>query len=109
MIDPGRLTKVTYYAVFDSEATGNFIIEGAPVVNKCIATNPVSITLPDGQRITSTHTFNLDIPWLPHSITAAHIVPGLLHSSLISTRKSCDAGSNMNLAKQDERYITKVH
>ena len=34
----------------------------------------------------------MDIPWLPHSITEAHIVPGLSQSSLISTRKFCDAG-----------------
>ena len=92
MTDTVRLTKAIHYAVFDSGATGNFIIEGTPVVNKCVDMNPVSITLPDGQRITSTHTCNLDIPWLPHSITEAHIVPGLSHSSLISTRNFCDAG-----------------
>ena len=92
LTDTVKLTKAIHYAVFDSGATGNFIIEGAPVVNKCVDLNPISITLPDGQTITSTHTCNLDIPWLPHNITEAHIVPGLLHSSLISTRKFCDAG-----------------
>ena len=69
------------------------------MVNKCVDMNPVSITLPDGQRITSTHTCNLDIPWLPHRITEAHIVPGLLHSSLISTRKFCDAGCKVEFSE----------
>ena len=35
---------------------------------------------------------NLDIPWLPDALTEAHIVPGLSHSSLISTIKFADAG-----------------
>ena len=99
MTDTIRLTKAIHYAVFDSGATGNFIIEGAPVFNKCIDANPVYVTLPDGQRSTSTHTYNLDIPWLPHSTTGAHIVPGLLHSSLISTRKFYDAGCKVKFSK----------
>ena len=54
--------------------------------------NPITITLPSGSTIQSTHTCNLDIPWLPHHVTEAHIVPGLAHSSLVSTRKFCAAG-----------------
>ena len=75
MTDVTRLTKAIHYAMFDSGAIDNFLIEGAPVVNKCIDTSPVSITLPDGQKITSTHTYNLNITWLTHSITEAHM-PG---------------------------------
>ena len=99
MTDPTRLTKVIHYAIFDSGATGNFLVEGAPLLDRCIDTNPVSITLPGGQKITSTHTCNLDIPWLPHSITEAHTVPGLLHSSLISTRKFCDTGCKVEFSE----------
>ena len=83
MTDATGLTKAIHYAIFDSGSTGNILIKGAPVVNKCIDTSPVSITLPDGQKITSTHTCNLDIPWLPHIITEAHIVPGLLQYTVI--------------------------
>ena len=54
--------------------------------------HPITITLPNGKVIQSTHTCNLDIPWLPAQITEAHIIPGLAHASLISTRKFCDAG-----------------
>ena len=82
-----KLVKNVAWAISDSGATGHFVVEGAPVINKQPATNPITITLPAGSTIRSTHTCNLDIPWLPHHVTEAHIVPGLAHSSLISTRK----------------------
>eukprot|EP00970_Alexandrium_tamarense_P017799 scaffold11398_cov137-Alexandrium_tamarense.AAC.1 len=56
------------------------------------AVHPLTITLPDGQCIHSTHTCNLDIPWLPPAATKAHIVPGLAHTSLISIKQLCDNG-----------------
>ena len=71
------------HAISDSGATGHFMVEGAPVTNIQRDLNPISITLPDGATLQSTHTCNLDIPWLPATVTAAHIVPGLSHSSLI--------------------------
>ena len=48
--------------------------------------------MPNGKNMTSTHTCNLDIPWIPTPVTEAHIVSGLAHASLISTRKFCEAG-----------------
>ena len=80
------------HAISDSGATSHFMIEGAAVINIQVDTSPITITLPDGATLHSTHTCNLDIPWLPATVTAAHIVPGLSHSSLISTRRFCDAG-----------------
>ena len=79
-------------AISDSGATGHFLVAGAPAVNIVPAAKPINILLPNGKRIRSTHTCNLDIPWLPAHMTEAHIVPGLSHSSLVSTRKFCDAG-----------------
>ena len=80
------------YALSDSGASGHFLVEGAPVTRKRVAKNPISIVLPDGSTVQSTHTCHLDIPWLPDKMTEAHIVPQLAHSSLISTRKFCEAG-----------------
>ena len=80
------------HAISDSGATGHFLVKNAPVTNKKIVRSPISITLPNGKTIKSTHTCNLDISWLPHTMTEAHIVPGLTHSSLISTQNFCDAG-----------------
>ena len=80
------------HAISDTGATSHFMVQGAPVINIQVDTSPITITLPDGATLQSTHTCNLDIPWLPATVTAAHIVPGLAHSSLISTRRFCDAG-----------------
>ena len=68
------------------------LLQGAPVVNKRPTSSTLKITLPNCKSIQSTHTCNLDIPWLPDALTESHIVPGIPHSSLISTRKFADAG-----------------
>ena len=72
-------------ALSDSGATSHFITEGAPVLNKRIDTNPITIRLPDGATLQSTHTCNLDLPGIHPEATRAHIVPGLTHASLLST------------------------
>lgn len=64
----------------------------APVNNKQIATTPITILLPDGATLRSTHTCDLAIPGLRPEATKAHIVPGLAHTSLLSTAVLCDAG-----------------
>jgi hypothetical protein len=86
--------------ISDSGATGHFLQKDAPVTNKQIAINPIKITLPDGNKITSTHTCNLDIPWLPDKITAAHIVPKLTHTSLLATRQFCDNGCEVTFTQK---------
>jgi hypothetical protein len=56
--------------IADSGATGHFLKNDAPVTNKQVAINPINITLPDGSKIQSSHTCNLDIPWLLDEITS---------------------------------------
>eukprot|EP00804_Cyclotella_cryptica_P007696 CCRYP_001319-RA/>CCRYP_001319-RA protein AED:0.61 eAED:0.61 QI:0/-1/0/1/-1/1/1/0/116 len=85
-------TRHQHYAIFDSGATAHFLVDGTNVVNRRPALKPLTIRLPNRKHIVSTHTCNLDLPCLPHTITEANIIPGLSHSSLISTRKFCDAG-----------------
>jgi hypothetical protein len=79
-------------ALSDSGASSHFIVDGANVINKRVDTNPITITLPDGATLQSTHTCNVNIPWLRDEATRARIVPGLAHSSLLSTASFCDAG-----------------
>ena len=55
--------------------------------------------------IQSTHTCNLDIPWLPNTVTKAHIVQGLSYSYLISTRKFTDSGCKVIF----DIYECKIH
>ena len=70
------------YAISDSGATGTFLVQGAPLVNKKLTSSPLKIKLLNGKMIHYTHTCNLDIPWLPNTVTEAHIVPDLSHSSM---------------------------
>ena len=73
-----------------------FLVEGSPVANLKIAQKPITITLPNCRTIQSTHTCNLDIPWLPDTMTEAYIVPGLA----LSTRKCCAAGCKITFDQQ---------
>jgi len=87
-------------AISDSGATSHFITAHAPVRNLQIDPNPITVTLPDGNTIRSTHTCNLDLPHLPDTVTQAHIIPGLAHSSLLSIARFCDNGYTVTYDKQ---------
>jgi len=107
MLNTTSIQRAIEWAISDSGATGHFIVEGAPIVNRKIAQFPIAIKLPDGKIIKSTHTGNLDIPWLPTTMTECHVVPGLAHSSLISTRKFCDAGCKVSFDEDECRVYFK--
>ena len=80
IFDKLKVCRAVKYAISDSGATGHFLVKDSPVVNKQPTMNPLKITLPNVKVIQSTHTCNLDIPWLPDRMTYAHIVPGLAHA-----------------------------
>ena len=88
----GRIKIAVDMAVADAGATGHFVLPGTPVIDVLPTSNPITINLPDGSVIRSTHTCRINIPWLPESATRAHIVPGLAHMSLISIAVLCDVG-----------------
>ena len=107
MFNTRRLVHLVKYALSDSGASSHFLIKGSPAVSIKVAEFPIAIKLPDGSIIWSTHTCNLDIPWLPHEMTEAHIVPGLAHSSLISTKKFCEAGCKVVFDETECRVYYK--
>ena len=80
----------TSNCVADTGATGHFITIHAPSFNQRPAKPSISVTLPDGSTIDSTHTAFLNIPQLPPS--ACHIFPTLASGSLISIGTLCDHG-----------------
>ena len=82
---PSTAPPLQHTALSDLGATSHFIADGAPVLNKRIDTNPITIRLPDGATLQSTHTCDLDLPGIRPAATRAHIVPGLTHASLLST------------------------
>ena len=92
MFNTKHLIHIVKDELSDSCASSHFLIKGSPAVNIKITEYPIAIKLPDGSIIWSTHTCNLDILWLPHEMMEANSVPGLEHSSLISTEKFSKVG-----------------
>ena len=79
------------HAIADTGATSIFIMDGVDVVNKRIAPTPLTINLPDGKKVKSSHVCDVTIPGLP-TILLGHIVPSLTVASLIGIRPLCKAG-----------------
>ena len=104
---PGHdsLQKLSH-AIMDSGATAIFIMEGTPVENKRVATKPLTINLPDGSKIKSTHCCDINIPGLPKTLTG-HIVPSLSIVLLIRVRVLCNAGCTVIFCKDHCDLIYK--
>ncbi len=81
----------TNQAIANTGATSIFIMEGADVDNKRIGTDPLTINLPDGKKVVSTHVCDIKIPGLP-TMLMGHILPSLKVASLIEIRPLCKAG-----------------
>ena len=57
-----NLQNIRKWAILDSGASSHFLVTGAPVTNKKVATNPIVVTLPNGDQVHSTHTGDLNLP-----------------------------------------------
>jgi hypothetical protein len=82
----------TPFAVADTGCTGHFITTDLPYTNKQLANPRISVIVPNGGVLRSTHTATLNLPGLPASACAAHIFPHLASGSLISIGQLCDHG-----------------
>ena len=74
-----------------------------------LAVCPLTINLPDGTKVMSTHTCDITIPGLP-KVLVGHVVPKLSIASLIGIRVLCDAGCEVVFKKTkcDVWYKGKV-
>ena len=72
-------------------ATSIFIMKGTPVKNLRWMNNLITVSLPDGTKVSSTHICDIDIPGLPTTLMN-HILPGITMASLIGIRILCKAG-----------------
>jgi hypothetical protein len=70
------ITIATTDAIVDTGATSIFIMKGTPIKNLRLADHLITITLPDGSRVVSTHICDIIIPGLP-TISIGHILPGI--------------------------------
>ena len=92
--------------IADAGCTSHFVTPRAPVINVKKAKIPITISQPDGRQLKSTHKCKLDIPALPKKAQAAHIVPGLAHTSLVSIKMLVDEGCNV---EYDSIYVKVFH
>jgi hypothetical protein len=56
----------------------------APCLNKVKSRNLLTVHLPNGATMESSHTADLDIPKLNAAASKAHVFPGMAHHSLLS-------------------------
>jgi hypothetical protein len=61
-------------------------------IHKRPTTRPISVTLPNGNRIVSSHQAQLPFPHLPVGAIDANIFPALQGQALLSIGTFCDAG-----------------
>ena len=94
-----------YLTIANAGATGNLMVKNAPVINVKPAENLITITLTNGQTIQPTHTYNLNIPWLPAIMTEAHIVPGMARLSLILIKNCFDGGCKVTYDSDEVKVV----
>jgi hypothetical protein len=84
----------------ESGCTGHFLLVNAPCLNKIKSRTPLTVRLPNGATMESSHTDALDIPELSAAASKAHVFPGMANHSLLSVGQLCDKGYIVTL-KQD--------
>jgi hypothetical protein len=94
-------------AIADSGCTSHFMCD----THHCENVNPagenaITVTLPNGQRITSTHTAILKWSHLPHQARQCHIFPQLQDKMLLSIGQLCDSGMTATFT-HNKLYIYK--
>jgi hypothetical protein len=87
-------------AILDSGCTSIFLSATAPCSNKQVAHIPLSVNMPNGTTIQSSHTCDLLLADLPTQSWKAHILPGLVHNSLISVGQLCDNGCSVTFTQE---------
>jgi hypothetical protein len=86
--------------IIDSDCTSIFLSATAPCNNIQEAHVPLSVNMPNGTTIQSSHTCGLLLTYLPPQARKAHILPGLVHNSLISVGQLCDNGCNVTFTQE---------
>jgi hypothetical protein len=77
------LLKQHETAIVDSGCTGHFLLVNVPCLNKVKSETPLTVHLPNGATVESSHTADLDIPELNAAESKAHVFPGMTHHSLL--------------------------
>jgi hypothetical protein len=73
-------------------------MEGTPVINKRVTTNPLTVLLANGRQVSLTHICNIHIEGLPFPLTG-HIIPGLSIASLSGIHVLTEVGCEVTFTK----------
>jgi hypothetical protein len=93
-------------ATLDSGCTSNFLSAAAPCIDKQPAHVPLNVNMPNGTTIQSSHTCNLLLTDMPPQARQAHILPGLVHNSLISVGQLCNNECSVTFT-QDQVIVSR--
>jgi hypothetical protein len=70
--------------IVESGCTGHLLLVNAPCLSKVKSQNPLTVRLPNGATMESTHTEEFDIPEINKAASIAHVLPGMTNHSLLS-------------------------
>jgi hypothetical protein len=70
----------------------HFLLVNAPCLNRVKSRTLLTVRLPNGATMESSHTAELDIPELNAAASKAHVFPGMANHSLLSVGQLCDEG-----------------
>ena len=76
-------TNLFNYAIVDSGTSSHMITPNTPCINKLVS-NGLNIRLPNDTFTKSTHTADLDLPFLDKQAKNSHVVPAFKDYSLFS-------------------------
>jgi hypothetical protein len=79
-------------AILYSGCTGHFVLVNAPCLSKVKSQNPLTVRLPNGATMESTHTAALDIPELNKAASIAQVFQGMANHSLLLVGQLCNEG-----------------
>jgi hypothetical protein len=92
MSTPPPLLKPHETAIVDSGCTDHFLLVNAPCLNTFKSQNPLTVRLPNGATMDSSHTAALEIPELSYAASITHVSPGMANHSLLSVGQLCNEG-----------------
>jgi hypothetical protein len=97
------------HGIADTGSTSVFVKNKVPLANKRLATHPLTVNLPDGRKVQSTHTCDVVVSGLPHPLVG-HTVPNLAIELLCGICPLCNAGCIVvfNKYKCDVWYEGKI-
>jgi hypothetical protein len=95
----------SYYAILDSGTTDTYLTKEAPTLCKTADHEKITVTIPDGNQLVSSHKNTLNLPLLPPTAREGYTIPGLKNHSLFSVNKLCTAGCKV-LFSEEECIVT---